>query len=137
MSAFKRTGDSFLVSYRDPYLKRTLEIYKELPTYLRKFQADEREMTKYIIGTVSELDVPMNASAKGAVALNAWFTGLTEEDFQKEREQVLDAEAEDIRKLADLIEAVLEQHNLCVVGSEKAVEEAADVFKITEALIRA
>ena len=137
MSAFRRTGESFLVSYRDPHLKRTLEVYEGLPEYLRQFHADEREMTKYIIGTVSELDVPLNASAKGAVALNAWFSGLTEEDFQREREQILDADEEDIRKLADLTEAVLKQHNICVVGSEKSVEDAADVFKSTESLIRA
>ena len=137
MGAFRRTGECYLVSYRDPHLKRTLEVYEKLPEYLRHFHADEREMTKYIIGTVSELDVPLNASAKGAAALNAWFTGMTEEDFQRERDQILDAEEEDIRKLADLAEAVLKQHNICVVGSEKAVEDAADVFKITETLIRA
>ena len=137
MSAFRRTGESFLVSYRDPHLKRTLEVYEGLPEYLRQFHADEREMTKYIIGTVSELDVPLNASAKGAVALNAWFSGLTEEDFQREREQILDADEKEIRQLADLTEAVLKQHNICVVGSEKSVEDAADVFKSTESLIRA
>lgn len=136
MSAFRRTGESFLVSYRDPHLKRTLEVYEGLPEYLRQFHADEREMTKYIIGTVSELDVPLNASAKGAVALNAWFSGLTEEDFQREREQILDADEKEIRQLADLTEAVLKQHNICVVGSEKSVEDAADVFKSTESLIR-
>ena len=85
MGAFQRTGDSYLASYRDPHLERTLEVYRGLPEYLRNFQADEREMTKYIIGTVSELDTPMNAAAKGALCLNAWYTNYTEEDFQKER----------------------------------------------------
>ena len=49
MSGFKRSGESFLVSYRDPHLKRTLEVYQGVPAYIRAFEADEREMTKYII----------------------------------------------------------------------------------------
>ena len=47
MSGFKRNGESFLVSYRDPHLKRTLEVYQGVPDYIRAFEADEREMTKY------------------------------------------------------------------------------------------
>ena len=57
MSSFKKSGDSFLVSYRDPHLKNTLEVFEKTPEYLRAFTADEREMTKYIIGTISDLAV--------------------------------------------------------------------------------
>ena len=53
MSGFKRSGESYFVSYRDPHLKRTLDVYEGIPAYVRDFQADEREMTKYIIGTIS------------------------------------------------------------------------------------
>ena len=126
-----------MVSYRDPNLKNTLEIYRGLPAYLREFQAGEREMTKYIIGTISELDTPMNASAKGALALSAWFSGVSEADFQREREEILDADDAAIRQLADLAEAVVEQNNLCVIGSEAAIDKDASVFKTTESLILA
>ena len=137
MGAFRRQGEAFLASYRDPHLRETLEIYRKLPEYLHNFQADEREMTKYIIGAISELDTPLNASAKGALALNAYFQGLTEEDFQQERDQILQAQAEDIRSLEDLAEALVEENNICVIGSEGAIERDKDLFKTTEALIRA
>ena len=126
-----------MVSYRDPHLKNTLKVYENLPEYLKTFQADELEMTKYIIGTVSELDTPMNASAKGALALNAYFSGLTGEDFQKEREEILDADVAAIQNLAALAEALISEHNLCVVGSEAAIGKDSDVFRSTEALIQA
>ena len=58
MSGFKRSGESFFVSYRDPHLRRTLDVFKGIPEYVRSFKADEREMTKYIIGTISGKDVP-------------------------------------------------------------------------------
>lgn len=137
MGAFQRTGDSYLVSYRDPHLKRTLEVYRGLPEYLREFQAEEREMTKYIIGTVSELDTPMNAAAKGALCLNAWYTGYTEEDFQREREEILDAGPEEIRRLAGIAEAILDQNNLCVIGSKAAIEKHEDLFGTVENLTSA
>lgn len=136
MSNFRRTGDSFLVSYRDPHLKQTLEVFENTPEYLRNFQADEREMTKYIIGTISELDVPMNPCAQGELALTAWLSGINEEDFQRERDEILEADQEAIRKLADLIQAVLEQENICVVGSESALEKNREILKTVEPLNR-
>lgn len=136
MSNFKRTGDSFLVSYRDPHFKNTLEVFRGTPEYLRGFRADEREMTKYIIGTVSELDVPMNPSAQGALGLNAWFAGITREDLQKERDEILNARPEDIRALAELIQAVLDQGNICAVGSESVLEKNREILKNVEPLVR-
>ena len=69
--------------------------------------------------------------------MTAYFAGLTVEEFQKEREEILDADAASIRGLAELAEAVLAENNLCVVGSEAAIEKDRDVFRTAEALIRA
>ena len=88
MSGFGRSGEGYLVSYRDPHLKNTLKIFENTPEYLRTFTADEREMTKYIIGTISDLDVPLNPYAKGELSLGAWFAGITEEELQEERNPV-------------------------------------------------
>ncbi|MFR3321582.1 MAG: hypothetical protein ACLTSZ_11170 [Lachnospiraceae bacterium] len=85
MSAFGRGGDTMFVSYRDPKLAKTNEVYDGIPAYLEQFEADEREMTKYIIGTISELDTPLTPSMKGSRSLNAYFCEITEEEVQKER----------------------------------------------------
>ena len=136
MSGFKRNGDSYLVSYRDPHLLDTLDVFAGLPDYLREFEADDETMTKYIIGTISALDTPKNASAKGATALSAWFTGVTEEMIQKERNEILGADDSKIRELADLIEACLDQERICVVGSDSAVEKHKDLFEDIQALVK-
>ena len=125
---FQRNGNVFFASYRDPNLSGTLDVYRNCPEYIRKFDADEREMTKYIIGTISELDVPMNPAAKGQLSMSAWFTKQTEADFQKERDEVLNATAEDICRTADLVEAALAQNNLCVIGSEAAIQKEKELF---------
>ena len=47
MSAITRSGDGYFVSYRDPNMKETNDIYEGIPEYLENFNADERDMTKY------------------------------------------------------------------------------------------
>lgn len=135
MSGFKRSGESYLVSYRDPHLRRTLEVYAGVPDYIRNFQADEREMTKYIIGTISGKDVPKTPQMKGNISKTAYFSGVTMEMLQEERDQILDATTEDMKKLAPIVEAVLEEQQICVVGSENAVEKAKDTFREIKPLI--
>ena len=135
MSGFKRSGESFLVSYRDPHLKRTLEVYQGVPDYIRAFEADEREMTKYIIGTISNKDVPRTPQMQGSISKAAYFSKVTEEMLQKERDQILGAQKEDIQALAALVEAVLADEQICVVGSETAISKAEDVFMEVKPLI--
>lgn len=135
MSGFKRSGESFLVSYRDPHLKRTLEVYQGVPDYIRAFEADEREMTKYIIGTISNKDVPRTPQMQGSISKSAYFSQVTEEMLQKERDQILGAQKEDIQALAALVEAVLSDEQICVVGSETAIDKAEDVFMEVKPLI--
>ena len=135
MTGMKRSGDTYLVSYRDPHLKETLDIYRALPEYLRNLELDERTMTKYVIGAISETDHPMNASAKGSFALVAYLAGMTDEDIRKEREEILSADSDGIRALADYMQAVVDTGTVCVIGSETAVEENRSLFDTAEPLI--
>ncbi len=128
MSAFGRTGDSYFVSYRDPNLRGTNEVYDGVPAYLEAFTADEREMTKYIIGTVSELDTPLTPSAKGRRSLNAWMCGISYEDVQRERDEILSSTPETIRALAPLVQAVLDDQAICVIGNEQKIKADAELF---------
>ncbi|MDO4339234.1 MAG: insulinase family protein [Eubacteriales bacterium] len=135
MSGFRSSGESFFVSYRDPHLKRTLDVFKGIPEYIRSFRADEREMTKYIIGTISAKDVPRTPQMQGATSRSAYFSGITEEMVQKERDEILGAEVSDIQKLAPLVEAILEDESVCVVGSESAIDKDKEVFMEIKPLI--
>ena len=128
MSAFGRSGDSYFVSYRDPNLRRTNEVYEGVPQYLEQFEADEREMTKYIIGTISEIDTPLTPAAKGRRSLSAYITGLTLEEVQRDRDEILEATQEKIRALAPLVRAVLDEHAFCVIGNEEKIREDQDLF---------
>lgn len=135
MNTFLRSGESYFVSYRDPYLSDTLDVYDRIPEYIKSFSPDERDMTKYIIGTFSALDTPMNPEAKGSRSLSAYLEGITYEQIQKERNEILNAQPEDIRRLADLVEAVLKKDSICVIGNENMIKESAGLFENVEKLI--
>ena len=135
MNTFLRSGESYFVSYRDPNLSDTLDVYDRIPEYIKSFSPDERDMTKYIIGTFSALDTPMNPEAKGSRSLSAYLEGITYEQIQKERNEILNAQPEDIRRLADLVETVLKKDSICVIGNENMIKESAGLFENIEKLI--
>lgn len=135
MNTFLRSGESYFVSYRDPNLSDTLDVYDRIPEYIKSFSPDERDMTKYIIGTFSALDTHMNPEAKGSRSLSAYLEGITYEQIQKERNEILNAQPEDIRRLADLVEAVLKKDSICVIGNENMIKESAGLFENVEKLI--
>jgi len=128
MSGFSRNGDSYFASYRDPNLEKTIEVFEGVPEYIEKFDVDDRDMTKYIIGTMSNIDTPLTPNNKGVRSMTAYLTNLTEEISQKERDAVLSTKQEDIRALAPLVRSVIDQDNLCVLGSEKQIEDSKKLF---------
>ncbi|MDO4326094.1 MAG: insulinase family protein [bacterium] len=128
MSGFGRSGEGYFVSYRDPNVSESNQVYEEVISYLETFDIDERDMTKYVIGTISDLDVPQLPSAKGQRGLSAYFSGVTEEMLQKERDEILGATVQDIRNLAGLVEAVLKTGSICVIGNAAQIEKDAKMF---------
>ncbi len=128
MSSFNRIGEGYLISYRDPNLKKTMEIYEGVVDYLKNFNVSDRDMNKFIIGTISNIDRPMNPAAKGSRSMNLYMNRVSEEMIRKERAQILDADQADIRALAEVLEAMLKENSLCVIGSEEKIEENREMF---------
>ena len=129
MSNFNRIGEGYFVSYRDPNLKRTIEVYEVIVDYLKNFTVSDRDMTKYIIGTISNIDQPMTPATKGERSMNLYMNKVSADMIREERSQILDATQDDIRALYRVVEAVLKADQLCVVGSEDKIEENKELFK--------
>ena len=134
MCAFGKSGDSYFVSYRDPNLKSTVQVYERAAEFVEGFDGDERTMTQYIIGAISEMDTPMNPAAKGLRAMSAYLTNQTFEDYQRERDELLGANAAAIRSLAAHIRAFMEADCICVVGNDAKIKEEQEMFETLENL---
>ena len=135
MCGFAVTGNAYFVSYRDPGLQETNAIYEKAYQYIENFTVSDRDMTKYMIGAISNLDTPLTPSAVGTRSFNAYMNGMTEEYLQKIRNDVLAVTQEDIRALAPIVKAFVEQGNLCVIGNENKIEESKDLFENITSLL--
>ncbi|MGE5431920.1 MAG: insulinase family protein, partial [Syntrophomonadaceae bacterium] len=118
-SNFSPEGGMYLASYRDPNLKETLDNYMGAPEYLDKFEADDKEMTRFIIGTISRIDMPLTPSQRGNTAVKYYLEKTKPEDLQKERDEVLSTTVQDIREMKKLVSDVVSKKTYCVYGNEE------------------
>ena len=135
MSGSSREGDFYMVSYRDPNLSKTNGIYEKAADYVKSFDVSRRDMVKFIIGTIGEMDSPLTPSSKGIRSFTHYMTHTSMDMLRKDRAEVLDATVQSIRGLAPLIDAAVKQDYLCVVGSQKAIDDAKDMFDEIKPLI--
>lgn len=134
MCEFNRLGHVFFTSYRDPKLKETYDIYKKAYDYVIDFDCIDRDMTKYIIGTISNLDMPVFPATEGAQSFLMYMIGVTDEILQKERDEILSTDQAKIRSLAKFLECIKESKIICVLGGEDVIEESKDMFNTVEAI---
>lgn len=128
MSGFNKNGESYFVSYRDPNLLKTIEVYEGVCDYLSSFDVDDRAMTQYIIGAISDLDMPLTPANKALRSLGAYMTNMTDKDYQRERDELLAVKAKTVRDLLPYVKAMLDMECLCVVGNEDAINKESKLF---------
>lgn len=136
MSQTTRSGDIHLVSYRDPNLARTNQVFEDILTYIDNFNPDAKELMKYIIGAIGVLDEPLSPKAKGERSLILYLTNITYEMLKEQKHQVLNVTLEDIKNLKPLFQTVLSQNALCVIGNENKIEAEKDLFKEVKNLFK-
>lgn len=136
MSGFARTGKGYLVSYRDPNLSETDDIYEALPDYLSNLELSDDDLRKYIIGAIAGVDQPVTASVKAARELARYYAGITDEELQKNRDEVIGCTRETLRGFARNIRMMLSEGNICVVGNSEQITASKDKFGSLRELIK-
>ena len=116
-------------SYRDPNLKETFDVFNATVDFLNKFDADETAMTRYIIGTISTLDIPQTNSQRGETAVNYYFAKRTAGEIQKDRDAILTTKAADIKSFSKMINDILQQKAVCVYGNSDKINASKDLFR--------
>lgn len=134
MCGFYKNGDGYFVSYRDPNLQKTIEVYENAAQYIKNAKLDERMVTQFIIGAISELDTPMTPATKGLYSMGGYLTGLSMERVQKEREELLATTRETLCGLYKYVQAFMDGENLCVIGNGEKIKENKELFYKVEQL---
>jgi len=131
-----RDGFVAFTSYMDPHLKKTLDVYAGQVDFLKNFKADDRKMTRFIIGTIAKLDKPRTPRAKGSEAIAHHLQNITNEDRQRERTEILKTTPEDIQLMAKMVEDILKKSLVCVYGNEKKLKDNQQLFQELIKVIR-
>lgn len=134
----QQSGVFTFLSYRDPNLLDTLDVYDKAPEYLRTLSLGDDDLTKSIIGAIGILDAYQLPDAKGDTALARYLLGESDESRQKTRDEVLGTTAADFRAFADVLDAVRREGHVVVLGSNEAMAAAnaarGDFLKIQRVL---
>ena len=127
--SFLKSGNMYMYSYRDPNLKRTLDVYDKSAEFISGFNADEKAMTNYIIGAINSLDRPLSREQKIKQAIVRHIAGITDEAVQKEREEVLSSTIEDMRGFAPLLASIKDSRYICVMGNGENINNSSELFE--------
>lgn len=110
-------GDGHFYSYRDPNIEKTFEVFDKAGEYISSVNLSQHNLKQHIIGAINKKDRPVMPSAKGKTALHRFLQGITYEDIQRHRWEILSADTASIRRLSVLFEG--EKRNLCTFGGTK------------------
>jgi len=133
-SGIGRNGLMYFVSYRDPNLRSTIDVFTNTSSFINDLNLDERELTKYIIGTISPLDQPLTPSLENEKMINLHFSEITHEEILKNRKEILETTLTELKSHKEMYQKIFIERNLCVVGSVNAIEEEKSLFNITKEL---
>ena len=120
----KQSGFFAFLSYRDPNLANTLQVYDETPDFLRRAELSEDELAMNIIGAIGDVDSYQLPDAKGYTSFIRYLTQESEESRQQMRDQILATGPEDFRAFADVLAALKDQARVVVMGSHAALSAA-------------
>lgn len=129
MSVINDKGDVAALSYRDPNIVETLKRYDGQVEYLETFNPSKAEFEKNLIGTFSQIDRPLSAAQKGAIAFNRYFTHVSQERVQQLRNEVLATTPEQVRAYAPTMKSLLDQNAYVVIGNDSKIEQHKELFK--------
>jgi len=128
--SFSRRGLFYLYSYRDPNAEKTFKAYQEIPLYLKNMEFSERELRKYIIGTINILDRPLKLSQIMDKILKRKLSLISDEKRQAERDAVLNVNKNDISEFSEMFEEGFKNSVVCSFGSESVLKEENRRFGI-------
>ncbi len=122
------SGNFCCLSYRDPKLADTIQVFDQIPAYLEKLQIDNTELERLIIATIGSLDAPRTPDQKGAIAFSRYLSQTRHADVQKHRDEVIGCRLKDLRSYAGLFRKFVDSGHICVVGSEEIIQRDRSIF---------
>ncbi len=120
----KQSGVLTFLSYRDPNLLKTLDVYDQSAEVLQAVDLNQQELTRNIIGAISAMDGYQLPDAKGYTSMVRHLLQESDADRQRTRDEVLGTTLVDFRNFAEIIDAARAKARVVVMGSQQALAAA-------------
>lgn len=124
-----------ITSYRDPNLAETIKTYDKAAEFLKNAEYTVEDMQNFIIGTIGKIDRPLTPDNKGERAAKNYICGISNEDIQKERDEILSTSIMDVKDFADVLKKGMDEKYCCVVGNEAKINENKSIFDKIKVLL--
>lgn len=126
---FMRNGLFGIVSYQDPNISKTYEIYYNIINYLENLELTEEKLNNYKVGTIGQLEQPLSIRSKGERALFDYLRGYSLEDNIRLKEEVINTTLFDIKNLKNVLINGFKDSVKCAIGNGKKIKKEAKIFK--------
>ena len=120
----QHSGAFNYISYRDPNLDQSLEVFDQAAEYLHSLEISDSELTKAIIGAIGEVDAYQLPDAKGYTSMVRYLLGVTDEERQRLRDEMLATSPVDFHAFAESLAAARTVSSVVVLGSADAVQNS-------------
>lgn len=121
------------LSYRDPNLAKTLDVYDATADALMaaadELEKDPEALATAIIGTVGDLDGALSPDQKGWTSFERWLVRESPEYRQKYRDEILNTKPDDFRAFAKRLRNI-KKPSVAVISSKAAFEAAEKEGKV-------
>ena len=131
------SGNFCCMSYRDPNLDETLQVFDGVSDFIHQLRLTKSDLDRFIIGTIGGIDTPKTPDQKGATAFSRYLSGITQEDVQHRRDQILSCDLEQLKEYCALFKDVSQKGSICVVGGEEKIRQNKNKFQHIENVLDA
>lgn len=115
-------------SYRDPNVTKTIDIYKNIPTFMKGFEISEEDLKPFIIGAIGKFDPPLTERGKGLKDLDMYLRNKSYKTMEDNVEQAKNTDIDKIKNLADTLELAIEDMSLSVLSGRNNIESNKELF---------
>ncbi len=127
-SVISASGMFYLASYSDPNLIKTLKVFDDLPEYLKNLELTENELTRFIIGAISNFESQLSVRMKGEMAFKKKIIGITDEYLQKIKKEIISTNKDLIYEQVDMIKKLINNSKLFVYGNSSNITKNKEMF---------
>ena len=123
-------GCMYLISYLDPNLQDTFDVYASLEGRIRQMEVDQDTLDGYIMGAYSVLAKPAGELTGAIDTIETVLAGKDPADVLTRMRQLKAVTPETVKAAAEIYRNVWENGTHATAGSAAAINASADMFDI-------